>query len=79
MCSNPLPAIGRRKPGSVGTTQGSITVAILDDESKVTTRPTVVGEVVIQGPSIMSGYVNREDATKEAFVGEIWGLSLQSQ
>ncbi|KAK9817520.1 hypothetical protein WJX74_005507 [Apatococcus lobatus] len=68
MCSNPLPANGKRKPGSVGTAQGSIAVTILDEQNKPLSRPNAAGEVAIRGPSIMSGYVNcKEEASEEAF------------
>ncbi|KAK9835497.1 hypothetical protein WJX74_001632 [Apatococcus lobatus] len=70
MCSNPLPANGKRKPGSVGMAQGSIAVIILDEQNKPMSRPNAAGEVAIRGPSIMSGYVNcKEEASEEAFQG----------
>ena len=70
MCSNPLPAHGQHKPGSVGKAQGSIAVAILDDDSHVLNKANAIGEVAIRGPSIMSGYLNRKEATEEAFQGQ---------
>lgn len=76
MCSNPLPANGKRKPGSVGIAQGSIAVTILDEQSKPISRPNTAGEVAIRGPSIMSGYVNRKEASEEAFQGAFGALSL---
>ena len=34
MCSNPLPSVGPRKPGTVGTAQGGVKVAILDLQNR---------------------------------------------
>jgi acyl-CoA synthetase (AMP-forming)/AMP-acid ligase II len=49
--------------GSVGRMWGG-SVAVLDDEGQI--RPTGTGHVVIQTPSLMSGYLHRPDLTASA-------------
>jgi acyl-CoA synthetase (AMP-forming)/AMP-acid ligase II len=62
--SNPLPP-GQRKPGSVGVATGP-EVAIMDDAGNFL-PPLQIGEIVIRGVSVMSGYensgANRSDFT----------------
>ena len=56
------------KVGSVGTPVGTVEVSIRDMEG----RPLPIGaegEICIQGPNIMQGYLNRPRETKEAFWG----------
>jgi len=57
ICSNPLPP-GARKPGSVGMATG-VNASIIDDDGNHL-ESTQIGEVVIQGPSVMSRYENEE-------------------
>ncbi len=64
MASNPLPP-GVRKPGSVGLAAGP-EIALLGPEGDQLT-PNTVGEVVIRGPNVTSGYLERPDANAEAF------------
>lgn len=65
MSSNPLPAGGPRKPGSVGKPTG-VEMAILDTEGRE--RETgVVGEVCVRGKNVTKGYRNNEKANEEAF------------
>ena len=68
MTSNPLPKFGERKPGTVGKAQGSVKVAILNEECKIL-GPGEVGEVCIQGPNVTKGYRKNPKANKEAFAG----------
>ena len=63
MCSNPLPP-HKRKPGSVGPAAGP-EVAILSDQA--IHGPGVLGEIVIRGENVTSGYLNNPDANKDAF------------
>jgi oxalate---CoA ligase len=66
MASNPLPPAARL-PGSVGVPTGT-QIAVVDAAG--TFRPDgSLGEVVIRGPGVMSGYVNNPAATAEAFFG----------
>lgn len=65
ICSNPLPP-NVHKIGSVGLPAGP-TVAIMDDEKKLI-RDSQVGEVVVNGPTIMRGYEDDLDGNRDAFV-----------
>jgi acyl-CoA synthetase (AMP-forming)/AMP-acid ligase II len=67
MTSNPLPPAARL-PGSVGVPTGT-DVAIADPRGKLLPGGSV-GEVVIRGPGVMSGYVNNPAASAEAFFGD---------
>ncbi|CAK9238286.1 unnamed protein product [Sphagnum jensenii] len=65
MTSNPIPAHGPNKPGTVGKPTG-IELAILNDDGEIQ-KPGVVGEVSIRGPNVTKGYRNNPDANKTAF------------
>ena len=67
MSSNPLPPAARI-PGSVGAATG--TRVGIADRSGALLADGQVGEVVIQGPGVMSGYVANPAATAEAFYGD---------
>ena len=64
MASNPLPP-GQRKPGSVGQAAGPA-LAIMDESGGILGRGEV-GEIVIRGPSVTTGYVNNAKANDAAF------------
>ena len=64
MASNPLPPAGR-KPGSVGPAAGP-EVAIMDPGGKLLGHESV-GEVVIRGPNVTAGYLERPEANAEAY------------
>ena len=64
MASNPLPP-RPRYAGAVGIAAGP-EVAIMD-EAGTLLPPGALGEVVIRGPNVMSGYVNNPDANARAF------------
>jgi acyl-CoA synthetase (AMP-forming)/AMP-acid ligase II len=64
MASNPLPP-RPRKPGSVGVAAGP-EIAIMDEAGDLL-RPGDVGEVVIRGPNVTSGYEANPDANAEAY------------
>jgi oxalate---CoA ligase len=64
MASNQLPP-GGRKPGSVGLAAGP-RVAIMDDRGSLL-PPGEIGEVVIAGPNVMTGYLDAETANADAF------------
>jgi acyl-CoA synthetase (AMP-forming)/AMP-acid ligase II len=65
MCSNPLPPQARR-PGSVGPGTG-VRVSIMDDRGSHL-KQGQVGEVVIQGPNVITGYENNPEANASSFV-----------
>lgn len=64
MASNPLPP-KVRKPGSVGLPAGP-EVAIMD-EGGALQGPGIVGELVIRGPTVTSGYCRNPAANETAF------------
>lgn len=64
MASNPLPPAAR-KPGSVGLPAGP-EVAIMDQAGALLS-PGEIGEIVIRGPNVTSGYKNNDAANAEAF------------
>ena len=66
MCANPLPP-AVRKPGSVGVAAGP-EVAVMDNQG-VRLQAGRLGEVVIRGASVTSGYENNEQANRDAFHG----------
>src|SRR3954468_1719127 len=65
MTSNPLPP-GRRKTGSVGCGTG-VRISIMDARRRHLARGQR-GEVVIQGPNVISGYENNPEANAASFV-----------
>jgi acyl-CoA synthetase (AMP-forming)/AMP-acid ligase II len=65
VASNPLPP-SERKPGSVGVGVGT-EIEILDGLGQPLPAGRV-GEVVIRGPGVMSGYYNNPQATAAAFI-----------
>ena len=64
MASNPLPPL-KRKPGSVGRAAGP-EVAIMGPDGSLLPGGSV-GEIVIRGESVTSGYINNSKANSEAF------------
>jgi malonyl-CoA/methylmalonyl-CoA synthetase len=64
LTSNPF--IGVRKPGSVGLPLPGVEVSIH--------QPTAdgVGELVVRGPNVFDGYLNRPEANAEAFLDNGW-------
>ena len=67
IASNPLPPY-ERKAGSVGRAAGP-EVAIMDDESNFLLSGQV-GEIVIRGPNVMSGYENDPLINQSAFTND---------
>jgi fatty-acyl-CoA synthase len=58
-----------RKMGSVGKPMLGVELRVVDDELR--DLPTDgVGEIVYRGPSVMAGYHQQPDATREAFAGD---------
>lgn len=63
--SNPLPPM-QRKPGSVGIAAGP-EIAIMAEDRAVALATGQIGEVVVRGETVTSGYLDREDANAKAF------------
>jgi acyl-CoA synthetase (AMP-forming)/AMP-acid ligase II len=64
MASNPLPPASR-KPGSVG--RGTEVRISIMDEAGAHLKPGERGEIVIQGPNVITGYENNPDANAKSF------------
>lgn len=64
------PVDGPRKAGTVGVALPGQTVAVMDSAGRLLPAGER-GEVVIQGPNVMQGYLNRPEATAEA-LGDGW-------
>ncbi len=64
MASNPRPP-SARKPGSVGPGTG-VKIGIMDEAGSLL-PPDTRGEVVIQGPNVVSGYENNPEANAKSF------------
>ena len=64
MASNPLPPADRR-PGTVGLGTG-VRIGIMDDSGSLL-RQGAVGEIVIQGPNVIDGYLNNPAANAASF------------
>src|SRR5215813_2232818 len=65
MASNPQPP-SARKPGSVGPGTG-VQIGIMDEPGNLLPAGER-GEVVIQGPNVVSGYENNPEANQKSFV-----------
>ena len=63
MASNPLN--GMRKPGTVGIAAGP-KIAIMDEVGRIS-KNEEIGEIVIKGDNIMTGYENNPKANQESF------------
>jgi long-chain acyl-CoA synthetase len=66
-CVNPI--AGVRKPGSIGLPIPTVETRILDSEGREVPDGTY-GEVCVRGPSVMQGYHNQPEATRESFFGD---------
>ncbi|HWO72081.1 MAG TPA: acyl--CoA ligase [Dehalococcoidia bacterium] len=64
MATNPLPP-GERKPGSVGRGAG-VDIAIMDEEGNLLESGRL-GEVVVKGPNVTSGYESNPAANEASF------------
>ena len=64
IASNPLPPRAR-KPGTVGVAAGP-EVSIMDEEGRLL-PPARIGEVVVRGPNLTTGYQGEPESTAAAF------------
>ncbi|MEV6245301.1 acyl-CoA synthetase [Streptomyces sp. NPDC051742] len=65
------PGAGPR-PGTVGTPLAGVDLRLVDEDGSVLKEldGETVGEVQVRGPNLFSGYLNRPEATAEAFDGD---------
>ncbi|WP_020496305.1 acyl-CoA synthetase [Sciscionella marina] len=56
-----------RRPGTVGVPLAGVDLRITDDAGTEIGEPGLVGEVEVRGPNVFREYLNRADATAEAF------------
>ena len=63
---------GRGKPGSAGQVVPNTEVKIVDLASGKELGPNEEGELLIRGPQIMKGYLNRPEVTAESIDAEGW-------
>jgi len=54
-----------RKPGSIGLPLPGVELKIVDSHDKEVMSGQI-GEIIVQGPNVMKGYLNRPEATKES-------------
>lgn len=59
------PIRGVKKIGSVGIAVPGVSVRVVDEQDNPV-PPGEVGELVVQGPNVMKGYLNQPQATSEA-------------
>jgi malonyl-CoA/methylmalonyl-CoA synthetase len=60
-------ADGDRKPGAVGVPLRGVEVRLVDDNGVALDETGAVGEIQVRGPNLFTEYLNRPDATAEAF------------
>jgi malonyl-CoA/methylmalonyl-CoA synthetase len=67
-------ADGDRRPGTVGVPLPGVEVRLVDDDGNEldTHDDETVGEIQVRGPNLFLEYLNRPDATAEAFTGDGW-------
>ncbi|MBI9088107.1 MAG: long-chain fatty acid--CoA ligase [Desulfobacterium sp.] len=68
---NPLNGI--RKPGSIGLPVSDVECRIVDIDDGVTDKPVgEPGELLVRGPQVMKGYLNKPDETQKTLTREGW-------
>ena len=61
------PVDGSHKPGTVGVAVPGLRVAVMNQDGDLL-PPGIAGEVVMQGPTVMRGYLNRPEETAKTIV-----------
>src|ERR1700759_5311432 len=66
-------ADGERRPGWVGLPLAGIETRLVDDDGgPVAHDAETIGRLQVRGPTLFNGYLNRPDATAEAFDSDGW-------
>ncbi|PBJ61732.1 acyl-CoA synthetase, partial [Mycobacterium avium subsp. hominissuis] len=66
-------ADGERRPGWVGLPLTGVQTRVVDDDGNpVPHDGETVGKLLVRGPMMFDGYLNRPDATAEAFDADGW-------
>jgi malonyl-CoA/methylmalonyl-CoA synthetase len=60
-------ADGDRRPGAVGVPLPGVEVRLVDDAGQTLDDVGAIGEIQVRGPNLFTEYLNRPDATAEAF------------
>ncbi|WDP87021.1 MAG: long-chain fatty acid--CoA ligase [Desulfobacter sp.] len=67
------PFKGKRKPGSIGLPLPDVSCRIVDTEDGITPMPVgKPGELMIKGPQVMKGYLNRQEETCKTLTRDGW-------
>ena len=66
------PYDGERRAGTVGGPFPGQEARIVDVSARTPLPPGEIGEIEVRGPHVFAGYVNRPDATAEAFSPDGW-------
>ncbi|MEU0298358.1 acyl-CoA synthetase [Streptomyces sp. NPDC006175] len=66
-------ADGEPRAGTVGVPLRGVELRVVDEEgAPAGTGPDVVGEIQVRGPNLFTEYLNRPEATAEAFTADGW-------
>ena len=68
LTSNPL--YGERKAGTVGPPLAGVSLRIIDHDSGQSVRAGEVGDIVVAGPNVLSGYWNRPELNDTEFTAD---------
>jgi malonyl-CoA/methylmalonyl-CoA synthetase len=60
-------ADGERKPGTVGVPLAGVDLRLVGDAGELVDDTESIGEIQVRGPNLFTEYLNRPDATAEAF------------
>ncbi|PGH48254.1 acyl-CoA synthetase [Streptomyces sp. Ru87] len=60
------------RPGTVGVPLRGVGLRLVDEAGEAVADPAEIGEIQVRGPNLFTGYLNRPDATAEAFTGDGW-------
>ncbi len=64
---------GERRPGWVGLPLAGVETRLVDDDDNAVPHDAeTIGRLQVRGPTLFNGYLNRPDATAEAFGADGW-------